>query len=269
MHRFLFTTALTITSRAIQVRDSLFGRVPRKPPDCPGVRATRQTIASGKNLLDTVYVEPTAGPPQSAILICHGIGETVPQWFPVQRLFAENGVASLVFDYSGYGRSTGLVDYRQCEIDAIASFHVLERLSAGVSIALLGFSLGTGIAPAVLDRIKPDRLVLCAGYTSFRNAARAAWIPPFLSFLVPPIWSAKDTLCNCDLPILIVQGDHDRLFQMHMGHDLVACTGGRADLLVLPARSHNEPFYYPQLHYWGPVIRWLLADPARPAGSAG
>jgi hypothetical protein len=31
-----------------------------------------------------------------------------------------------------------------------------------------------------------------------------------------------------------------------MAHDLVACCNGRADLLVLPARSHNEPFYNPK-----------------------
>ena len=45
---------------------------------------------------------------------------------------------------------------------------------------------------------------------------------------------------------------------MQMAHELVACCGGRANLLVLPASSHNEPFYKPQMHYWGPIISWLL-----------
>jgi fermentation-respiration switch protein FrsA (DUF1100 family) len=109
--------------------------------------------------------------------------------------------------------------------------------------------------------------VLCAGYSSFRNAARAAWVPPFLSFLVPPIWSAEKALRDCTLPILVVQGDHDRLFGMRMAHDLVACSGGRAELLVLPARSHNSPFYDPQPQYWSPVINWMLQEQAeiRPA----
>ena len=47
-----------------------------------------------------------------------------------------------------------------------------------------------------------------------------------------------------------------------MAHELVACCNGRADLLVLPARSHNEPFYNPQPHYWGPIISWLLQEDA-------
>lgn len=257
LHKLLFTVALTCTSRFVQVRDRLLGRVPRVRPEYPTVVAKQQSIRSGKNLLDGVYVEPSAASPRSAVLICHGIGEVVSQWFPIQRLLAENGIASLVFDYSGYGRSTGRIDWGQCELDAASAFELLRSLAPTGPISLLGFSLGTGIAPAILNRVEADRLVLCAGYSSFRSAARSALIPRFLSFLVPPIWSAEESLRGSSLPILVVQGDRDRLFRMQMAHDLLTCCGGRADLLVLPARSHAEPFYNPQPHYWGPIINWL------------
>lgn len=256
LHGFLFTTTLTITSRVVQVRDHLLGRVPHSRPECTTVVATQQAIRSGKNLLDAVYVEPASRLPRSAILICHGIGEVVSQWFSIQRIFAENGIASLVFDYSGYGRSTGRPHWLQCEQDAVASFQHLQQLAPEMPISLLGYSLGTGVAPAILDRVAPDRLILCAGYTSFRSAARSAWIPPFLSPLVPPIWSAENALRKCAVPILVVQGEHDRLFRTQMAHDLVACSGGRAELLVLPARSHNQPVYFPEMNYWGPIIEW-------------
>lgn len=262
--KIAFTTSLTIASRFVQLRDRLLGRVPRSSPDCPGLRATRHTIPSGRNLLDAVFVEPSYNPANAALLICHGIGEIVPQWFPIQRIFAENGIASLVFDYSGYGQSTGHIDFLQCEQDAISSFQHLQHISPGVPITILGFSLGTGIAPAILNRTSPDHLILCAGYTSFRNAARAAWIPRILSPLVPPIWSAKEALCDSTLPVLIVQGDRDRLFQLQMAHELHSCTGSRADLLILPARSHNAPFYYPKPEYWSPIIEWLQKMPSEP-----
>ncbi|HEY2471281.1 MAG TPA: alpha/beta hydrolase [Terracidiphilus sp.] len=260
IHRILFTTALTCTSRVVQMRDRLLGRVPRSRPECGTVRAEQQTIRSEKNLLDAVFVEPATGKPNSAVLICHGIGEMVAQWFPIQRMLAESGIASLVFDYSGYGRSTGFIDFTQCEQDAVASFHVLQDLAPGVPISLLGFSLGTGVAPAILDHVTPERIILCAGYSSFRKAARAAWIPGIFAPIVPPIWSAEKALRNCILPILIVQGEHDRLFRMQMANELVACSGGRAELLVLPARSHNAPFYYPDMSYWGPIIDWMLKE---------
>ncbi len=258
LQRLSFTVSLTIASRFVQVRDRLLGRVPHHRPECIGISATQHTIFSGKNFLDAAYVEPTTAPPKAAVLICHGIGEIASQWFPIQRLLAENGIASLVFDYSGYGRSTGFIDFTQCEQDAIASYALLRRLAPTIPISLLGFSLGTGVAPAILNHVIADRLVLCAGYSSFRKAARAAWIPGFLSPIVPPIWSAQDALSGCSLPILIVHGDQDRLFSLQMAHDLVACCSARAELLVLPARSHNEPFYFPKMDYWGPIIHWLL-----------
>ena len=255
--KLAFTTSLLIASRVIQLRDNLLGRIPRSRPDCSGIRGAEHRITSGKNVLDAVYVEPVEQPIRAAVLICHGIGEVVAQWFPIQRIFAESGIATLVFDYSGYGRSTGLPDYLQFEQDAISSFQLLQQLAPAVPKIILGFSLGTGIAPAIFPRVNADRLVLCAGYTSFRNAARAAWIPPFMTPLVPPIWSAREALCDCNLPILIVQGDRDRLFRNHMGEELYAYTNGRADLLTLPARTHNSPFYNPKPEYWNPIINWI------------
>jgi pimeloyl-ACP methyl ester carboxylesterase len=254
----LFTAALACTSRVVHVRDRVLGRAPRSRPECPHLRAVEHSIRSGKNLLDAVYVEPASGTPKAAVLVCHGIGEVVPQWFPIQRIFAENSIASLVFDYSGYGRSTGVPDWPQMEQDAIAAYELLRQLAPSVPITLLGFSLGTGIASAILKDVTADRLVLCAGYSSFRSAARAAWIPGFLSPVVPPIWSAKEALQHCQLPVLIVQGDHDRLFQMHMAQELLSCCNGDAKLLQLPARSHNAPFYKPTMDYWGPIIQWML-----------
>jgi alpha-beta hydrolase superfamily lysophospholipase len=244
----------------VQVRDRVLGRIPRGRPECATVVARQHAIPSGRNLLDAVYVEPAAVPARAAVLICHGIGEVVSQWFRIQQILAENGIASLVFDYSGYGRSTGFIDWTQCEQDAVNAFRLLEGLAPSIPNSLLGFSMGTGIVPAILNRVTADRLVLCAGYTSFRSAARAARIPGFLSALVPPIWSAEDALHDCKIPILIVQGDRDRLFRMQMARNLVACCGGRAELLILPARAHNEPFYNPQPQYWGPIIGWLLKE---------
>ncbi len=90
LHRFLFTAALTCSSRVIQIRDRLLGRVPRSRPECTGISVAQHIIPSGKNQLDAVFVEPAVAPPQAAVLICHGIGEIVSQWFPIQRIFAEN-----------------------------------------------------------------------------------------------------------------------------------------------------------------------------------
>jgi len=260
-HRRSFTFALTCIVRFLVLRDrtlALFGIGPHG--EFSNQPVSRHSIRSGENTLDAVFAEPAAGPARAAILICHGIGETVGRWLPVQQLLAAHGVASLVFDYSGYGRSTGRVDWVQCELDAEAAFLHLEHLTAPLPVAILGFSLGSGPAAAIATRVQADHLILGAAFTSFRDAARVAGVPGALTFLVPPIWSATESLRNCSVPVLVLHGEKDRLFPVQMAHDLVACCPGNVELTVVPDLAHNQPFRNPDLTYWGHIIGRLLPE---------
>jgi hypothetical protein len=254
-HGISFTIALTGISRALLLRDRMLGRV-RPVVEGAGAEATveRHEIVSGGNVLDAVWVRP-AGPVRAVVLVCHGICETVEHWVPVQQLLAAHGAASLVFDYSGYGRSSGRIEAAQCERDAIAAFEYLEGLAPGVPIAVLGFSLGSGIAAAVMRRVRASRLVLCAGFTSFRAAAHSVGIPAWLGPLIPPLWRAEESLRGCSLPILVVHGERDRIFPVKMGAELAACCG--AETILVPNLRHAEPYYDPQAEYWGPIVKWI------------
>jgi hypothetical protein len=225
--------------------------------DSPGLTSVRCSIPSGNNLLEAFYVAPTAQPARASVLICHGIGELADQWFPIQRILAEGAVASLVFDYSGYGSSTGSIDWTQCEQDAISAFQHLKRLAPPGPVSVLGFSLGTGVVPAVIDQLEADRVVLCAGFTSFREAAHSIGIPRLLSRLIPPIWDSKESLRDCKLPLLVMHSTGDGYFPVQMARDLASWSGGCARLIVVPGAGHNEPFYKPGLSFWGPIVSFL------------
>jgi alpha-beta hydrolase superfamily lysophospholipase len=262
-HRTTFTLALTGISRMLLLRDWLVGWVPRPIEDKNTGHALveRRRIQSGRNSLDAVWVRPTAGPTRAVVLVCHGIGETVEHWLEVQELLAANGAASLVFDYSGYGRSSGHIDAEQCELDAIAAFAHLEALASGAPIAVLGFSLGSGIAAAVASRLRPSRLVLCAGFTSFRDAAHSLGLPRGLAHFIPPLWHVEEALRDCRMPVLVVHGEKDRLFPVRMATELAACC--EAETIIVPLLGHAEPYHRPRADYWRPIIEWL-EKPATP-----
>jgi len=265
-YKYSFTIAMTGISRALLLRDRLMGRVrPVIEGSGPVASVERHRITSGQNVLDAVWVRPVAGVPvRAVVLICHGIGETVEHWSSVQELLAANGAASLVFDYSGYGRSSGRITAVQCETDAIAAFEFLEGLAAKAGlgtgdsragIAVLGFSLGSGIAAAVMHRVRARRLVLCAGFTSFRAAAHSLGVPVGLGPLVPPLWRAEESLRECNVPILVVHGERDQAFPVKMGAELAACCG--AETIFVPNLRHAEPYYRPAVEYWGPIVTWM------------
>lgn len=227
--------------------------------DFSGHATSRHRIPGAGSLLDAVFVQPSHAPARAALLICHGIGETVHRWLPVQQLLAESGVASLVFDYSGYGRSSGAADWSRFEQDAVDAFAYLERLAPGMPVSILGYSMGSGIAAAVVHRINPHRLVLGAAFTTFREAARCAGIPAALSPHVPPIWRTREALRDCQAPVLIVHGERDGLFPVQMARDLASVCPPTAELIVVPGIGHNQPFRRPTLDYWGLILAHLTA----------
>lgn len=240
-------------------RDRLLG-LPGKAVAADSTRVlVGHSIRSGENLLDAVFVEPASGRAKAGVLICHGIGETVRHWESAQRLLASEGVASLVFNYSGYGRSTGRIHALQFERDAMAAFHRLKQLLPSVPLSLLGFSLGSGIAAAIVTKLSVQRLILCAAFPSFREAA-GRLMPKAIACLLPAIWRTEEALRSCCVPVLIIQGEADRLFPAHMARELARACGGPCELVLVPKLSHNAPIYQPQSSYWALIAARVTAS---------
>jgi pimeloyl-ACP methyl ester carboxylesterase len=259
VRQHVFNVVISSASRVLVVRDRLLGRIERDLSIDPAhIGVSRHAISSGGNLLDAVMVKPDPEPAQASVLICHGIGETVQHWFPVQRLLAASGVASLVFDYSGYGRSTGRFSARQAERDAIAAFGFLEQKTAPLPVSMLGFSLGSGIAAAIVGKVPAQRLLLCAAFTSIRKAAASIGLPKVLALQAPALWDAEISLCDCPVPVLVVHGEKDPLFPVRMARELAELCGPGSELVLVPKLGHNQPFRRPEMGYWGRIVDWLL-----------
>lgn len=202
-----FTVAVTLASTVMILRDRILGRVGNyRLLDDSGPAVSNHSISSRREVLDATFVMPARESPRAALLTCHGIGETVDHWLGVQYLLAEKGIASLVFDYAGYGRSTGTVRWEQCENDAVAAFGLVRELVPASQPSFLGLSLGRGVAAAIMDRISPKHLILYAAFTSFQAATCAVGLPEWLAFMAPSIWNTRVSLRRCPSPPLIIHG---------------------------------------------------------------
>ena len=255
---WIFTLAVSTISRSLILRDRFLGhlRVPSEAAN-PRVISTAHVLPSRANLLDARFVTPVEAPVIAGLLICHGIGETVTHWDAAQRLLAESGVASLVFNYSGYGRSTGRITPQQCEADAMVAFSFLSRLVTTAPLSILGYSLGSAIATAVAPRVHPSKLILCAAFTSLREAAASVGVPALFTSLLPQIWVNVDLLKTCKIPVLILHGEEDRLFPPEMARRLGASCNSECEVIVVPGVSHNGPMYQPEPDYWSLVTSRL------------
>lgn len=263
LQRALLKVAVTGTGWVCVARDRMLGRIPWDAvEDAADSCLERLAVENGVRRLDAILALPRNRPALASVLICHGIGETVEHWRRVQQLLAGSGVASLVFDYTGYGRSAGWFSAEQAERDAVAAFEFLAERTAPLPVAVLGLSLGTGVAGAILGRVAADRLVLCAAFTSIRSAAPRVWIPRVFSFAVQPVWDTKAALGRNTVPVLLVHGVKDGLFPVSMAEELATGCAGPHRLIVHPDVTHNEPFRAPREAYWGPIVEFLTGGTA-------
>jgi alpha-beta hydrolase superfamily lysophospholipase len=238
--------------RALLLRDRWNGRRERMKREFP-FNEERMEISSGGRRLSAVYV--SAGTEMPAVLICHGIGELVEYWAGVQTMLKERGVSSLVFNYSGYGKSTGRVSVGNCEEDAVAAFRALAA-KGHPRIFLLGYSLGTGVSSAVAGRVTASGLILCEGFSSLREAGYKL---RFLRLVIPDRWNTVDGICGMKTSVLVMHSDADELFPVSMAERVVDACGTQGVLVVVKGVSHNEPIFAPMEMYWGTIAEWVKA----------
>jgi pimeloyl-ACP methyl ester carboxylesterase len=259
MRQGILSLLLTLIGRLLLRSDRLTGRMQTMLSTFSFAKE-RLIITSGNRQLSAVYV--SAGAETPAILICHGIGELVEYWGRVQVLLREMGVSSLVFNYSGYGTSSGTFSTSHCEEDAMAAYGKLVALGHP-SIVLLGFSLGSGVGCAVASRIDLDGLVLCEGFSTIREAGIAMGFPQWITRVAPNVWDTVHRVGELEMPVLVVHSDKDDLFPMSMAERVAEACGQYGRLIVINGLSHDAPYFAPSAIYWQPIVEWVKEKSAQ------
>jgi uncharacterized protein len=253
MRQGFLSFLLTVISRLLLRRDRLNG-TKKRMLQLFSFEQQRLVIASGNRRLSAVYVSAADETP--AVLICHGIGELVEYWGGVQDLLKAMGVSSLVFNYSGYGDSSGHISAPNCEEDTVSAYN--ELVARGHrSIVLLGFSLGSAVSGAVASRLGVGGLVLCEGFSTLREAGTTMGFPRWMTRAVPDTWETIRLVRELDIPVLVVHSDRDDLFPVAMAARVAEACGMRGELIVVNGLSHNAPIFTPTLAYWQPIVEWV------------
>jgi uncharacterized protein len=172
------------------------------------------------------------------ILICHGNKANISHHTEKLENFNQLGYNVLIFDYSGYGNSTGIPSEQQIYNDASIITATLCKTYTPNNIILYGQSLGAAVASYIARRYRIPHLIMEAPLPSMKELIKS-YLPNLLNFLAFPftefntqlyldgyfgkslcIYSLEDELINYTLlkPILALSsnyiqttGSHDRI----------------------------------------------------------
>ncbi len=192
--------------------------------------------------LDGWFVPAPAA--KEVLLYLHGNGGNIGHRVDVIRTFHSLGLGVLIFDYRGYGRSTGKPNEEGTYLDALAAWNYLtqERRISPRHIVLFGESLGGSIAAWLAERHPPRALVLYATFTSVPDMAKTLypWLPTGL--IARYRYDTRAALTKGHAPLLILHSTEDEIIPYSHALELFA-TAPEPRKLVSLRGGHNDALF--------------------------
>ena len=182
----------------------------------------------------------SAAEPNGAILFFHGNFGDVSGWGAYGADFTALGYDFYIFDYPGYGKSDGKISSQQqlfASADAMSRY-VLAQHSPS-KLAMIGYSIGSGIAAQQAAKWDAARLILLAPYFSFERLAheKIPFVPKFLiRYKIPTaefLHAARGT------QITLIHGAADELIPVHHSYDLAGSLKAGDLFYEIAAAPHN------------------------------
>jgi fermentation-respiration switch protein FrsA (DUF1100 family) len=206
--------------------------------------------------LDGWWIRAPA-PSRGHVLFCHGNGGNIGDRLDNVRLLAEAGFDLLLFDYRGYGRSSGRPSEEGTYRDARAARSVLLE-QAGVEasrVLYLGESLGGAIAVNLALGFPPRGLILQSAFTSVRDTAVEHY--PFLpGFLVPDAYPSHKRVGHLRSPLLVLHGEADEVVPVSHARALYQAAPEPKRLELLAGVGHNDLVSGASTAYLEAVASW-------------
>jgi fermentation-respiration switch protein FrsA (DUF1100 family) len=196
------------------------------------------------------------------ILLFHGNGGNIGDRVAHVTLLARSGFDVSLFDYRGYGRSTGNPTEEGTYEDGRAA---LRSLGDTAGLVFLGESLGGAIALQLALESPPRGLILQSAFTSLRDVARRHY--PFVpSIAVPDAYPSLRRIRALRSPLLVIHGDRDAIVPASHGRALFEAAPEPKRLHTFPGLGHNDLLLAGE-RYAEVVVGWVrdqLSDVPRP-----
>lgn len=181
--------------------------------------------------------------PIASSLWCHGNTGNLTNVAELMPHLLDAGYNILLFDYRGFGLSTGRPSLRGVVEDGItaAKFHDAIRPRHLPSI-LYGFSLGGAIAAQVLRRHPFDGVILQSTFTTLPALAKVTWPRLPLHLFTGDIFNTLRVIKRMNVPLLVLHGTDDEVIPCAMAHELVDSCRAPKWIYTVDGGLHKDLF---------------------------
>jgi len=214
----------------------------RLTPRSVGLTYTDVTMQTSDGVTINAWWVPAKNP-RATVLFCHGNGGNISYYLETLKVVNRLELCALIFDYRGYGRSTGKPSEKGTYLDAEAAWNYLtqaQKIAPG-QIIVWGRSLGGAIAARTAARHPAGMLILESSFTSIPEVARAhiAWLPAWV--MARYRYETVRYLAQVTVPTLVIHSPEDEITPFAHGKKLFENLPGPKAFLEIKG-SHNQGF---------------------------
>ncbi|MFO8028903.1 MAG: alpha/beta hydrolase [Cyclonatronaceae bacterium] len=238
--------------------------------DVPGFTLHEQTVVTedGEHL-DSWFLEHEEA--RATVLYLGGNGFLMVKSRPLIEAYAKAGVNLLLFDYRGYGMSSGTPSVEGLKKDAASAFDAAANTIAARTgghnedahtaddihsenthpVFIHGHSMGSLLAGWLVERNQVNGYVLespISNVSDWTEGLVPFLLKPFIRFDIDPVLAREDNIsrvANIHSPLLIIAGERDEITPVRMAETLYEASGSASRQKIrIPEGGHNDlPVY--------------------------
>ena len=178
------------------------------------------------------------------ILFCHGNAGNISHRLDNIRLLLDQRLQVFIFDYRGYGKSSGRPSEKGLYLDGLAAYDYLIKREhiPSTNIIPFGRSLGATVAIEISLKRRVKSIIIESAFTSIREMARTiALFYPF-SFFLPAHYNNLEKIGQVSIPKLIIHGKDDEIVSFSMGEKLFEAAKAPKYFFPVKDAGHNDTF---------------------------
>lgn len=177
---------------------------------------------------------------RGVIFFLHGNSGHLVDWVTDLEFYRRANYDLFVFDYRGYGKSTGkLKNQAQAVADVRVAWDFIAPKYKDKPIVIYGRSIGSALATQLALEVDTPLLVLVSPFTNLIDIAKQRY-PIALSWLLRFPFETDKAIQNVSSPVLLIHGDKDDYIPMSHSKELQQLTKTPSKLLIIKGADHGD-----------------------------
>lgn len=180
---------------------------------------------------------------KGVILYLHGNRGSIKRALFQAENLRGNNYDILIVDYRGYGKSDGHI-YSETQLyqDMQKIYDYLKQSYKESQIAVIGYSLGSGMASFLAATNQPQQLILVAPYQSM-TAMKDLFLKIAPDFLLKYKLDNESHVARVTCPVTIFHGTADELIPYSMAETLQQVNPDNIRLVKMPGIGHRSVIF--------------------------